>query len=258
MENKKKILVVDDEIVIRNVVCRLLNKMGLETQGAGSAEEAVKILEKESFDLLVSDLRLPGMDGLKLVRAFKQKFPNAEAIILTGYPSMETAQEAAVLGVFEYIAKPFERATIEAAVKRCLEKNLIHRQILQNKLVLAIEDEANYRRLIEAICKVREIPIITVPNSEEALKKVSLGGRFDLFLIDIGLPGMSGFEICHKFKINNVTKNIPVILMTATHRSRPDIENEAKAAGADLYLPKPADPFDLCDQMEKFLLDSSK
>ena len=106
MDGKTNILVVDDEEVVRLSHSRLLGGNECKVATAWNGAEALAEMERHSYDLVLLDLRMPGMDGLATLRAIKSRWPNAEVVIITGYPSVETAKEAIRLGAYDYLAKP--------------------------------------------------------------------------------------------------------------------------------------------------------
>ena len=106
MQAQTKILVVDDNEVVRLSILRSLRNTNRSVQLAKNAADAVRLLEQERFDVVLLDLRMPGMDGLSFLKILKQRWPECEAIVITGYPTIETAVEALRLGAFNYLAKP--------------------------------------------------------------------------------------------------------------------------------------------------------
>lgn len=106
MKAQTKILVVDDNEVVRLSLLRSLRDDNRRVQLAENADAAIRLLEQEKFDVVLLDLRMPGMDGLSFLKILKQRWPECEAIVITGYPTIETAVEALRLGAFNYLAKP--------------------------------------------------------------------------------------------------------------------------------------------------------
>ncbi len=105
--SKERVLVVDDESVIRTLFRDLLGKE-LEVVAVGSAEEAVQALEAGFFDLVLVDKNLPGLSGLELAEHAKRRWPKVKVMLMTGYPSLVTAQQAHELGLVDYLIKPFD------------------------------------------------------------------------------------------------------------------------------------------------------
>ena len=106
MDDKIRVLVVDDEEVVRLGYRRVLSTDGFRVMAAGNGAEALDLMAGDRFDVVLLDLRMPGMDGLDVLRAIKERWPESEVVVVTGYPSIETAKEAVKLGAYDYIAKP--------------------------------------------------------------------------------------------------------------------------------------------------------
>jgi len=106
MNAKAKILVVDDEEVIRRSFTRILGAPHYHVKAVGSWTEVAQAMQEEPFDVVLLDLRMPDVDGITVLRALKQRWPESEVIIITGYPSIDTAKQAVALGAYDYLAKP--------------------------------------------------------------------------------------------------------------------------------------------------------
>lgn len=106
MDNKTKILVVDDEEVVRLSHLRLLTGIHCSVEAVWNGFDALREMERDPFDLVLLDVRMPGMDGMSVLRMMKQRWPESEVVVITGYPSIETATEAIRLGAYDYLAKP--------------------------------------------------------------------------------------------------------------------------------------------------------
>jgi DNA-binding NtrC family response regulator len=106
MEEKTKILVVDDEEVVRLSHIRTLASIHCNVEVVRDGSEALQVMEQRPADVVLLDLRMPGMDGMAVLRTIKQRWPETEVVIITGYPTVETAKEAVRLGAYDYLAKP--------------------------------------------------------------------------------------------------------------------------------------------------------
>ncbi|MCR4666147.1 MAG: sigma-54 dependent transcriptional regulator [Desulfovibrio sp.] len=115
-----KILLVDDDHAHRNMLKTLLRSWGYETVEAGSGEEAVKAVKQESFDLVLSDVRMGEMDGLHALEEIEQFNPALPVILMTAYSSVETAVEALRRGAFDYLIKPLDFDALKATLARAL------------------------------------------------------------------------------------------------------------------------------------------
>jgi len=106
MEEKTKILVVDDEEVVRLSHIRTLASVHCNVEVVKSGSEALGVMEQRPADVVLLDLRMPGMDGMTVLKTIKQRWPETEVVIITGYPNVESAKEAVRLGAYDYLAKP--------------------------------------------------------------------------------------------------------------------------------------------------------
>ena len=114
----KRILVVDDEMGIRESLQKILEKEGHSVATASNGEEAFKIIRQGDIDVIITDIRMAGMDGLELLKVSK-------SIMITGYASVDTAVDSMKHGAYDYITKPFKKADILKAVNRAIEKQIL-------------------------------------------------------------------------------------------------------------------------------------
>jgi two-component system response regulator PilR (NtrC family) len=125
MRTKGLIHVIDDEPIIHDVLSQLLTSEGYDIEISSSGEEALEKFEVRTFDLVLLDLLMPGMNGIEILKAAKKIDPQALIIILTAYASVESAIEAMKIGAFDYIQKPFKHEELLLTIARALEhKNL--------------------------------------------------------------------------------------------------------------------------------------
>jgi DNA-binding NtrC family response regulator len=108
MNRTPKILVVDDEEIVRRSYRRLLDEARYSAQTAADGSAALDAMQREPFDVVLLDLRLPGGDGMGVLRSIRERWPAAEVVIITGNPTLETAKEAVRLGAYDYLAKPVD------------------------------------------------------------------------------------------------------------------------------------------------------
>jgi DNA-binding NtrC family response regulator len=105
--SQPSILIVDDELLIRDLLYDFFNGQGWDTIVADSGEKALEIIESKDVDLVLSDIRMPGMDGLELTAELRQMHPDIPVVLMTGYPSVDTAVAALRQKVSDYVTKPF-------------------------------------------------------------------------------------------------------------------------------------------------------
>ncbi|MCA8943143.1 MAG: sigma-54-dependent Fis family transcriptional regulator, partial [Planctomycetes bacterium] len=124
-ESCGNVLVVDDEQDLAESCAFFLRRNGYHVQCAGSGEEAVALLEDGEFELVITDLKMPRMSGIELLGSIKQRDPDVEVVVITGFPEVETAVEAMKLGALDYLTKPFN----EDSLMQRVEKAFAHRQV---------------------------------------------------------------------------------------------------------------------------------
>jgi len=112
-----KILLVDDEVTFTENMAKLLNARGYRVITANSGDEAIRMLEKENFDVVVLDLKMPGMDGITTLKEIKKLDLFTETLILTGHGSINSALEAVKLGAYDYLTKPCEIDELVAKIE---------------------------------------------------------------------------------------------------------------------------------------------
>ena len=118
---KRRILVVDDEITVCKSIRQAILSDDYEVDMALSGEEALKKDKEAAYDLIITDLMMPGISGLDLLRAVKEAKPGTLVIMITGYPTIKTAVQSVKLGAFDYIPKPFTPADLRGVVTRAFK-----------------------------------------------------------------------------------------------------------------------------------------
>jgi len=118
MEHTVKILVVDDEQVVLDSIKKHLKKDDYSIQTALTAKQGLDLLDGDTFDIVLTDLMMPEMDGLEFMKEVKDRHPHTPVIMITGYATINTALQATELGAFDYIAKPFTKSELRSVLQR--------------------------------------------------------------------------------------------------------------------------------------------
>ncbi|HEY4743961.1 MAG TPA: sigma-54 dependent transcriptional regulator [Desulfuromonadaceae bacterium] len=152
---KIRILVVDDELSMREFLAILLEREGYQVTSAANAAEALELLENGLFDLVVSDVQMPGLSGIELLGRIKALAPDTAVLMITAFSAAEQAVEAMKLGAYDYIAKPFKIEEIKQLVKNALEKSELKRE----NIVLKQHDRErdSFCGIIGASARMKEI-----------------------------------------------------------------------------------------------------
>lgn len=119
---EKKVLVVDDDSLMKDFLKEALGRSDYSVDLASTGEEALEKIKDKNYDIILSDIRMPSMGGMELLKATKEYLPDAEVIMMTAYGTVENAVEAMKLGAFDYVMKPFSADAIEMKLKRAFEQ----------------------------------------------------------------------------------------------------------------------------------------
>ena len=164
-----RILVVDDELSMREFLSILLEREGYQVDVAGCAEDALRQMETALFDLVLSDVQMPGLGGIELLSRIKQVSPETAVLMITAFSAAEQAVEAMKLGAYDYISKPFKIEEIKQLVKNALEKQGLKREnVLLKKNV---QERDSFCGIIGKSPKMRELfeMIQKVANSQSSV-----------------------------------------------------------------------------------------
>ena len=152
---KAKILVVDDEEIVLKSCRKILEDGKYEVVTALSGKDAFDILQKEPIDIVITDIKMPGMDGMEVLEKIKEEYPDILVIMITGYSTVQSAVQAMKLGAFDYIPKPFTPDEVLVVVEKALEKkSLIYENIYLRK---ELEAKYGFDNIIGSSPKMQEV-----------------------------------------------------------------------------------------------------
>ncbi len=174
-----KILIVDDEKVIRDSFRRVLLKDGYAVEAVESGRLALERVAEESFDLALIDLKMPGLDGMETLRELKEQDPDVIGVMITGYPTIESAVKAVKLGAYDYLTKPCSPEELRIVVARAaerrklyFEKEQLRRRLDARELSEPIIGESKaMRRVMEIIRKVAPVESTVLLTGESGTGK---------------------------------------------------------------------------------------
>jgi DNA-binding NtrC family response regulator len=200
---KKKALVIDDEQIVLESVSALLTEEGFEVDVSLHGRQGLDWAIERNYDVVLTDIRMPDIGGMKVLRDIKRINPTLPVIMITGYASVESAVQAMKLGAAEYIEKPFEPEQLLDAVSRAIgiskeaeEQGLIHREEVAKVLDRAESDDDFFMKLLEHsvdaldeydLTKAEKLAIVTgdVLWIEEQLGRLTRAQRRMLIFLKI-------------------------------------------------------------------------
>jgi len=174
-----KILIVDDELIVRESLAQLLASKNFSVQAVETGEEALKLISENSFDMVLVDLKLPGIDGMEVLRNIKKQCPEAEVIIITAYASVDSAVQAMKEGAYDYVVKPFDPEEIVQLINKVVEhqtlkkENLLLRQKLEEVYAfeVLIGKSKAMQEVFEMIKRVAETDSVVMIRGESGTGK---------------------------------------------------------------------------------------
>lgn len=186
-----RVLIIDDEPLMRLSISDALKDVGYDVHTASTGQEGLDLINKSVYDIVISDLRLPGVDGLELLQVCKQRSPRTEVIMITAHGSVETAVEAMKHGAYDYITKPFAMEELQLIVERVTKVLALREENLQ--LREELEGKFNFEGILGKNDRMREV-----------LEKVKMVAETDSTVLIIGESG-TGKELV----ANAIHRNSP-------------------------------------------------
>jgi DNA-binding NtrC family response regulator len=223
-KEKLKILLVDDEKEFVESLSERLELRNLEADVVYDGEQALDVLKEGKHDVMVLDLRMPGIDGIEVLRQAKKRNPDVQVVVLTGHGTDKDEAMAKKLGAIAYLKKPVDIDHLIGSLKK------------EKMKVLLVDDEREFVESLSERLELRNLEADVVYDGEQALD-VLKEGKHDVMVLDLRMPGIDGIEVLRQAKKRN--PNVQVVVLTG-HGTDKD-EAMAKKLGAIAYMRKPVD-----------------
>jgi two-component system sensor histidine kinase/response regulator len=242
---KKNILLVDDEPMVLEVTARMLRENGFIVEEASSGSDALKLLHKGRTNLLITDMQMPGMNGVELIHRAHEKFPDIEVIIVSAYGTEATRHKLEQTGVFGYIDKPIQFDKLSAMALLAIKSNRVVRlgygkqtpEVHFNReRILVVDDNPELLEILSRILFEQGYKVTTAINGSQAYEMI-LVNDYDLIILDINMPKMNGVETVKAIRYDDPDTFILLI----SGEAEPKKIQEAMALGANTFIPKPLD-----------------
>jgi two-component system, NtrC family, response regulator AtoC len=211
----EKILIVDDELLIRNFLAEALSRKHFEVMTAENGNKAVSLLKEHAFDMVITDMKMPDITGIDVLRKAKELSPNTIVVIMTAFGSIENAVEAMRLGAFHYLLKPFSADTIEAVIEKAQEHlSLVHEnQYLRQQLAPA-NDKGGHTFICES------------PAMKLVSNQVLQAAKSSAAIFIHGESGTGKEVVAHVIHTNSTRANRPFIKVNCAAIPETLIESE--------------------------------
>lgn len=155
--NGRHILVVDDEPLVARSLSELLTLSGYAVSTAGSGKDALELLKDYTADIVISDIKMPEMDGIELLKKVKNAYPNTPVILITGYGSIESAVEAMKYGAYDYVTKPIADSEIRIVIERLINQRRLQEENIKLKEQLSAVQRERFHNIIGKNQKMQKI-----------------------------------------------------------------------------------------------------
>ena len=225
-----RVLVVDDERSLRTTLAANLEVDGFDVVEAESAEEALLRLEEGTFDLVLSDIRMPGMHGVDLFRRIRARWPGLPVILMSAFALEQLIDDAIQEGVYTVLSKPFD-------VERAL---VLLQRAAQRPVVLVVDDEVSNAETTAEALRVAGVRAEAVHDAAAAIALVQQRA-VDVTVVDLVMPGRSGAELIDDLRLIDPTLTI----IAVSGQSVPELMRQVAARGAYACLSKPVPPNEL-------------
>jgi DNA-binding NtrC family response regulator len=242
---KPKILVVDNKPEITELIVRMLNTSGLWAEGTTSSKEALEKIKSNGYRLLISDVVMPDINGIELVRKVHERNPRLEAILVSAYGTESTQEKLERMGVFGYLEKPVSGDNLLNMAEKAVKSDRILRLGYSDKetvmqfnreRVLLVDDNENILNMLSRFMTSHGFRVTTALNGSIAYEQMLLND-FDLIIMDINMPRMNGVEAVKAVREHD---SDTFILLISGEADSSEIE-DAMRNGANKFLEKPFD-----------------
>lgn len=193
-----KLLIVDDDYAIRSFLEEALKDAGYEVEKADNGASAIKILESQKIDLVITDLKMPEVDGLQLLNAVKENFQDTGLLLMSAYGTVEDAVQAMKIGAFDFVTKPFSITEIETRVQRFFEFQDLKTENVQLKKKISTEEK--YTSLVGNSDKMKEV-----------YSRIEMVAKSDVSVLVTGESGTGKELVSREIHKSSIRNNNPYL-----------------------------------------------
>ncbi|MFH1353235.1 MAG: response regulator [bacterium] len=243
----KKILVIDDEFAIAQLIKLYLEDKGYSVDTALSGTEGVKKAKEQKPDIITLDIMMPEMNGFQVMEVLKKDTDTSKIpVILISVVGGPQKERGFHLGAVDFVSKPIDEDNLFSSIRK-VEEGLTRTEKTKGE-ILIIDDETDTANLIKLYLEDKGFKTIVALNGPDGVN-LAKEKRPDLILLDLRMPGMDGFSVMKVLKMDKETEKIPVIILTG-HDTK-GYREKCLMLGATEYLTKPFTEDDLTKEIEE-------
>ncbi len=239
MDTNRRILVVDDNVDYCEGIIDFLEMEGFDAVGVHDGFKALETIEEEEFDMVLMDVRMPGMDGVETFRKIKKISPGTPTILMTAFAVESRIREALRGGVFGAFQKPVDNERLICSISKSLPGGSV--------VMIADDDKELCSNLLGMFAE-KGYRGVVVRNHETAIQMVS-EKKFDIIILDMNQKGAKGIETYHK--IRDFRPDVNIIIVTDNKKETGNLADQVSKNDACIFLEKPLDIDNLLEVVHK-------
>jgi DNA-binding NtrC family response regulator len=243
-----KVLLIEDDETARTQLAKYIGKEGFQVIQAENGRVGLDMFHAENPDIVLTDMKMPDVDGMEVVHTVKRLAPEVQVIVFTAFGEVDTAVAVLREGVLDYLKKPIDLDLLSIAMGRAREKIAVNKEGYFYPHILLVEDEEIPRKKLKRVLEKEDWKVFEACDGIEALEQFRLT-RFDVVLTDLKMPRMDGLQAL--VEMRKMSDNFEAIILTGYGDERSAIE--AMRSGAMNFLKKPIDLDQMIVSVEKAL-----
>ncbi|WP_420266080.1 response regulator [Candidatus Magnetominusculus dajiuhuensis] len=243
-----KVLLIEDDEVVRKQLAKYIQKERFDVIQAADGHTGIELFRSEKPDIVLTDMKIPGIDGMEVITTIKRLSPDTDVILFTGYGETDTAVMALREGVLDYLKKPIDLEALSMTLGRARERVVARDEHFVQPIILLVEDEELPRKRLARVLAKENWMVIEAENGEDAVRTFGLA-KIDIVITDITMPVMNGLVALHKMREMN--RDFEAIVFTGYGDEESAIQ--ALRDGAINFIKKPVDIDQLLMSVEKAL-----
>ncbi len=235
-----RLLVVDDDLDTCANLADILSDLSYEVQTATDASTALRLLDERAYDVVLLDLKLPGMDGLQLYRELKRRSPSTVAILITGFADAETRQRADQVGVWRILSKPVAVPALLPLISEAADQPLL----------LIVDDDKDFCASLYDVLRERSFRVGIAGSAQEAVQQMNRQ-EFPVVLVDWRLPDADGLQLMEQ--IHSQHPQARTVLLTGHRHELSERLEQKSLHGVDVFFYKPIEMDDFLGTLQGWM-----